>query len=448
MESKPNSPNINPLNSIFRARTFKATLGKLNPILFWAALAGLMTGLIGGSFRFLVSVILDNRVRWIHSLDQMPGKGAMISIVVSSVMVYLGFGLMRRFSPDTSGSGIPQIEGMLSGHFPLVWQRVLPIKFTTGLLILGSGMVMGREGPTIQMGGSIGKMVSTWFQASHEQTRVLVAANAGAGLATAFNAPLAGILFVFEEMKPVFEDQVHAYRAITLSCITATVGQQLILGTGPVLKLTQFETPPLASLWIFALLGVAFGIIGYYFNAFLVKSLDFFSGLRGISYQLTGLFVGGFIGLMSWLYPPTTGGGEEMIIWSFNNVEPPDFLLLLFMVRFGMTILCYGSGAPGGIFAPMLSIATLFSLGVGKQIYLWFPTILPDHQVLTITGMGALVSATVRAPLTAILLTLEMTANYQLILPILVSCFMASVTAEGLGGRPIYSVLLERRLKK
>ncbi|MFB2838854.1 H(+)/Cl(-) exchange transporter ClcA [Floridanema evergladense] len=446
MESKPNNQNINPLNSILQSRRFKETIGKLNPVLFWAAIAGFLTGVIGGSFRFLISAILNSRVHWIDSLDKI--LGAIISIALSGIMAYLGFWIMRRFSPDTSGSGIPQIEGMLSRHFPLVWQRVLPVKFTTGILILGSGMVMGREGPTIQMGGSIGKMVATWFRANHEQTRVLVAACGGAGLATAFNAPLAGIMFVFEELKPVFEDEVHAYRAVTLSCISATVGLQLILGTGPVLKLTQFETPPLASLWIFALLGVAFGIIGYYFNFFLVKSLNFFSSLRGIYYHLTGLFVGSFIGLMSWFYTPTTGGGEEMIIWSFNNVEPSHILLLLFAVRFGMTILCYGSGAPGGIFAPMLSIATLFCLGIAKQTHIWFPTILPYPEVLTIAGMGALVAATVRAPLTAILLTLEITANYLLILPILVSCFTASMTAHGMGGRPIYTVLLERKLQK
>jgi len=446
MESNPNHQNINPFNSILQSRKFKETIGKLNPVLFWAAIAGFLTGVIGGGFRFLISAILNSRVHWIDSLDKMVG--VIVSIALSAIMVYLGFWLMRRISPDTSGSGIPQIEGMLSGHFPLVWQRVLPVKFSTGLLILGGGMVMGREGPTIQMGGSIGKMIASWFHATQEQTRVLVAACGGAGLATAFNAPLAGIMFVFEELKPVFEDEVHAYRAVTLSCIAATVGQQLILGTGPVLKLTQFETPPLASLWIFALLGIAFGIIGYYFNFFLVKSLDFFSRLRGISYQLTGLFVGGFVGLMSWFYTPTTGGGEEMIIWSFNNVEPSHVLLLLFVIRFGMTILCYGSGAPGGIFAPMLSIATLFCLGIARQTHLWFPTDLPYPEVLTIAGMGALVAATVRAPLTAILLTLEITANYQLILPILVSCFTASTTAHSMGGRPIYSVLLERKLER
>lgn len=435
-----------PLHKFTESKRFLESAQKLNPVLLWAAIAGLLTGLIGGAFRLLVSYTLNHRVQWIDALKGLPWVAAIISIFLSGVMVYLGFWLMRRYAPDTSGSGIPQIEGMLEGYFPLVWQRVLPIKFLSGILLLGGGMVLGREGPTIQMGGSIGKMVADWFRASKEQTRVLVAASAGAGLATAFNAPLAGILFVFEEMRPTFQNSVSAYRAVTLACITATIGLQILLGNGPTLKLTTFQVPSLSSLWLFALVGIACGVIGYYFNLFLVKCLDFFANLRGIHYTLTGLYVGAFVGLMSWLYTQTTGGGEEMIIWSFDNVESSSALLLLFFIRFGMTILCYGSGAPGGIFAPLLSMATLFCLGIARQTNLWFPEVLPQPEVLTIAGMGALVAATVRAPLTAILLTIEITANYLLILPILVSCLMATMTAHRLGGRPVYTVLLERRL--
>lgn len=451
MESSPDQQashpvTLSPFKRFSQSKRFTEAAQKLNPVLLWAAIAGLITGLIGGLFRLLVSATLNSRVQWIESLKGMPWLGAIASIVLSAIMVYLGFLLMRRYAPDTSGSGIPQIEGMLEGYFPLIWQRVLPVKFISGILLLGGGMVLGREGPTIQMGGSIGKMVASWFRATHEQTRVLVAASAGAGLTTAFNAPLAGILFVFEEMRPTFQNSVSAYRAVTLACITATIGLQLLLGNGPTLKLTQFEIPPLASLWIFAVLGVACGVIGYYFNLLLVRCLNFFANLRGLSYKLIGLYVGAFVGLMAWFYNPTTGGGEEMIIWSFDNVQPSHVLLILFLVRFGMTFLCYGSGAPGGIFAPLLSMATLFCLGIARQTHDWFPNALPHPEVLTIAGMGALVAATVRAPLTAILLTIEITANYLLILPILVSCLAATMTAHSLGGRPIYTVLLERRL--
>lgn len=432
------------LASRLRFRRFLEASEGLNLVLLWAAIAGLMVGLVGGAFRWLTSAILNGRVQWLESLPR--GPELVSSVLLSGGMVALGFHLMRRYAPDTSGSGIPQIEGWLAGFFPLLWWRVLPVKFFAGILTLGSGMVMGREGPTIQMGGAIGQMVSSWFRASTEQARVLVAACAGAGLATAFNAPLAGIVFVFEEMRPTFQNRLGAYQAVTIACITATIGLQLLLGQGPTLRLTQFAAPPLSSLWVFGLLGLACGAIGYGFNQLLVWSLDRFSALQGLSFRLTGLCVGGFIGLVGWLYAPTTRGGEEMVIWAFDVVEPTDVLLLLCAVRFALTLICYGSGAPGGIFAPLLSIATLFSLGLGRLTVDWLPELLPQPEVLAIAGMGALVAATIRAPLTAILLTAEITSGYLLILPIMVSCSAATLVAHGLGSRPIYTVLLERRM--
>ncbi|WP_338430576.1 H(+)/Cl(-) exchange transporter ClcA [Synechococcus elongatus] len=432
------------LASRMRFRRFLEASEGLNLVLLWAAIAGLMVGLVGGSFRWLVSATLSGRMHWLASLPRGPALAT--SVLLSGGMVSLGFYLMRRYAPDTSGSGIPQIEGWLAGFFPMLWRRVLPVKFLAGILTLGSGMVMGREGPTIQMGGAIGQMVSNWFRASTEQARVLVAASAGAGLATAFNAPLAGIVFVFEEMRPTFNNRLRAYQAVTMACITATIGLQLMLGQGPTLRLTQFAVPPLSSLWIFALLGLACGAIGHGFNRLLVWSLDRFATLQGLPLRLTGLGVGGFIGLVSWLYPPATNSGENLVLWAFDTVEPVRTLLLLCSVRFALTLLCYGSGAPGGIFAPLLSIATLFSLGLGQLTVNRLPELLPQPEVLAIAGMGALVAATVQAPLTAILLTTEITSNYWLILPIMVSCLAATLVAHGLGNRPIYTVLLERRL--
>ncbi len=164
MEPIPNPPNSYPATSLqskrfFHSKRFTEAAQKLNPVLLWAAIAGLLTGLIGGSFRLLVSATLNHRVYWIHSLHSTPWLGAIVSLVLSGIMVYFGFWLMRRFAPDTSGSGIPQIEGLLEGYFPLVWQRVLPVKFVSGVSLLGAGMVLGREGPTIQMGGSIGSTI-------------------------------------------------------------------------------------------------------------------------------------------------------------------------------------------------------------------------------------------------------------------------------------------------
>lgn len=446
-QDKETSQSEKNRSTLITQRFIEAT-HKLNPVLLYALLVGIVIGLIGTCFRLAVDQIMQSREHLAVLLQDYPILNYAVAIVLSGVMAYIAFWLMRQFAPDTGGSGIPQIEGFLDGVFPLNWQRVLLIKFVGGLLTLGSGMILGREGPTIQIGGSTGRMIGSYFRASKEDMRTLVAAGAGAGLATAFNAPLAGIVFVLEEMRPEFEHPISSTRSVMLACVMATITTRLLRGQAAVMNITHFDVPALDSLWIFAILGIFIGIIGYLFNVFLVRALNWFSSLRGLAYQFTGLYVGAIIGLLSVIYRPITGGGDNTIIWAFDQQVPGYILILVFLIRFVLTMVSYGSGAPGGIFAPMLALATIFSLGTAREFHDWFPQLLPEPAVLAVAGMGALVAATVRAPLTAIILTVEMTDNYLIILPLLVTCLTASMTAHGLGGEPIYSVLLKRMLAR
>ncbi len=433
---------------ISNTERFKEAKRRLNSVLIWAGLVGILIGLVGATFRMAVQHLIIQRSLFSQILSRYSVINWLIPSLIAGLLVFVSFGLMRRLAPDTSGSGIPQIEGALDNLLPLNWQRVLCIKFFGGILSMGAGMVAGYEGPTIQMGGSIGKMVSSVVNASSEQTRTLIAAGAGAGLATAFNAPLAGILFVTEEVRPKFESWIVSFRSIMIACVTATIVVRVIFGQGAFLKIAHYEPVPLDSLWMFVVLGIGLGVIGYLFNLSLFHTLDMFGKLRGLPYKLLGLFIGSIIGFLAWLYPPFVGGGDNAVIWALGNEISGYWLLFVCFTRFVLTMSCYGSGAIGGIFAPMLAIATLFSLGVAKALHDWFPAQLPEPGVFAIAGMGALVAATVRAPLTAIFLTMELTDNYFVVLPLLITCLVASMTAHALGSEPIYSVLLKRALEK
>lgn len=435
-------------SEISNTERFKEAKHRLNSVLIWAGLVGILIGLVGGAFRMAVQHLLAQQSLFSQILSRYFVINWLIPSLSAGLLVFVSFGLMRRFAPDTSGSGIPQIEGALDNLLPLNWQRVLWVKFFGGMLSMGAGMVAGYEGPTIQMGGSIGKMVSSVVNTSSEQTRTLIAAGAGAGLATAFNAPLAGILFVTEEVRPKFESWIVSFRSIMIACVTATIVVRVIFGQGAFLKIAHYEPVPLDSLWMFVVLGIGLGVIAYLFNLSLFHTLDMFGKLRGLPYKLLGLFIGSIIGFLAWLYPPLVGGGDNAVIWALNNEISGYWLLFVCFARFVLTMFCYGSGAIGGIFAPMLGIATLFSLGVAKALYEWFPAQLPEPGVFAIAGMGALVAATVRAPLTAIFLTMELTDNYFVVLPLLITCLVAAMTAHALGSEPIYSVLLKRALEK
>ena len=416
------------------------------PMFCWAFLVGSLAGFVGAIFRILLVEI----GRWREAIVAWAQPFSMLSwllpIIFSAGLVYTAILLVRKFAPEAGGSGVQEIEGALDEVRPVRWKRVLPVKFIGGLFSLGGGLALGREGPTIQMGGNIGQMIGEWFQVSKDEIHVLIAAGAGAGLSAAFNAPLAGILFVLEEMRPQFRYNFLSVQSVLIATAVSDIVVQMLTGQGPVVPMSGFPAPPLSSLWLFLIFGGILGLFGFVFNRLLLATLNFFARLRGWSYVLTGLYVGAFIGFLGWLFPDTIGGGYEVISQAIGSNIPIATLFILFIGRYGTTVLSYGSGAPGGIFAPMMALGTLFGMWSGHLAHGWFPDLISHPGIFAVAGMGALFSATVRAPLTGIALAIEMTGNYEQILPLILTCMGASIVAHGLGGRPIYTVLLQRTL--
>lgn len=434
------------------AKRFADAKRKLDLVLVWAAIAGGCIGCVGALLRYSVQRLILYRHVIDAALQNIPVLAWFIPSLIAGGMVYLSFWLMRRYAPETSGSGIPQVEGVLDGAFILRWPHVLIVKLFGSILSLGAGIVAGFEGPTIQIGSAIGTMIGRCTKASSEHLRILVAAGAGAGLAAAFNAPLAGILFVTEEVRPQFESWTLAYRSIMIACVTATLSTRLLSGQNAFLHITRFDRVPLKDLWMFAALGVGLGVLGFVFNYCLFRALDWFNQLQGVAHQWAGLWVGMAIGFLAWLSPLVTGyhqdiftgSGENTIFWSLNQEPSTNLLVFVLVMRFALVMVCYGSGAIGGIFAPLLSISTVFSLLMARELNFWFPDQIPQTAVFAVVGMGGLVASTVRAPLTAIMLTMELTDNYLVVMPLLITCLFASVSAHLLGGEPVYSVLLKR----
>jgi H+/Cl- antiporter ClcA/nucleoside phosphorylase len=309
-------------------------------------------------------------------------------------------------------------------------------------------MVLGREGPTIQMGGNFGKMIADLRRLPLQAERTLVAAGAGAGLAAAFNAPLSGVLFILEEMRPQFKYTFTSVQAVVIACGMADIAVRVLTGQGPTISILTFSAPPLASLWLFPIFGSVFGPLGLAFNRLLLWALGRFSSLTGWAAISAGAVVGGIIGLLCWLHPAAVGGGDELIPSVLATPMAASPLLLLFAARLGTTALSYGCGAPGGIFAPMLALGTLFGMAYGHLAQATFPGLIADPGVFAVAGMGAFFAATVRAPITGVALAIELTGNYEQILPLLLTCAAATIVAELLGNQPIYSVLLRRTLER
>lgn len=410
-----------------------------------AALVGAGAGIVALLFRMLLSgadSLRDNLIAWAQNI---PGYGWIFPILCTLVGAGISVAITRRYAPEVSGSGIPHLEAVLQRFRKLDWKRVLPVKFFGGVIAIGSGMTLGREGPTVQMGGAIGDAVSRLLKVSERERLTLISAGAGGGLAAAFNAPLSGLIFVLEEVRRDFQPIV--FGAAFVAAVTADIIARIGTGQFPVFSIPSYPVPPLGSLPFFALLGAVAGLLGVLFNKSLMASVQNFARIPARMRIPAALITGALVGLVGWYSPLLIGSGHSLAETAMEGSLALSIIPLYFVVRFLLTIFSYGTGAPGGIFAPLLVIGSLIGLAVGQVSHSIAPEVVPIPAVFAVVGMAAYFTAIVRAPLTGIMLIVEMTGNYSQMLPLLVSCFCAYAVAESLKDTPIYEALLRRDLQ-
>ena len=421
-------------------------------ILIVAAVVGTVAGLLGVAFEKAVNGVTAMRLSGLSIFSDYWMLMWPLTFVVSGLLAMSGYYLVRRFAPEAGGSGIPEIEGALEELRPVRWWRVIPVKFFGGIGTLSAGMVLGREGPTVQMGANVGKMMADIFRLrSAEARHSLLATGAAAGLSAAFNAPLAGILFILEEMRLQFRYSLISIKAVFIGVIMSSIVFRIFNGDTAVIEVGKLANTSLNTLWLFLVLGMVFGVVGVSFNALIFRTQDMFARIHGGNLRkilIIGGVLGGVCGLIGLVQPEAAGGGFALIPLAAAGQYGLMMLLFIFFVRVVTTVLCFASGAPGGIFAPMLALGTLLGTAFGTAALVWFPEYDIQPATFAIAGMGALFAASVRAPLTGIVLVLEMTDNYQLILPMIITCLGATLLAQFLGGKPLYSTILTRTLQR
>lgn len=417
-------------------------------VLLLALLTGILTGSICSLFEYAVDRITEMRMDYFATLN---GPACWImAFLISAVLGGIAFYLMHRFAPEAGGSGIPEIEGAMDEIRPVRWKRVLPVKFFGGTCSLSSDMILGREGPSVQIGGNVGKMVADLFHLAKDESHALLAAGSAAGLAAAFNAPLAGVLFVLEELRPQFRYSFLSIKAVTTTVLASTIIRQICGGTGPVFHVPMLQTPPLASLLLFLIFGCVMGIVGFIFNRLVNAFQNGYLALhKNRRWYLVGIgsCVAGCFGVLSLFHMGLSTGGMHIIPEWITQPQPLTFVVILLAWRMLGTLLCFCSGVPGGIFAPSLALGTLCGAVLAAGIQHLWPGLNIAYGVYPIVGMGALFAASVRAPITGIILVTEMTNDYSLILPLMVTTLSATLVAQKLGGKPIYTQILERTLK-
>jgi H+/Cl- antiporter ClcA len=401
---------------------------------------GFLTGLVIVFFRYLLGRAETLRHLVYETLSRRPFAWTLLwALALAGAGLLLGWA--ARVRPMIRGSGIPQIKGALLRLMSLDWLPELPLKFLTGTLGIGLGLSLGREGPSIQLGAYTGKAVLTIFRRPHRERKVLVTAASAAGVAAAFNAPLAGVLFVLEELQAGFSPLFIACSMGAAMAADVTAGY--FFGLRPVFDFRAVTVLPLHAFFWIVLLGVLCGILGDFFKRALYYAQDLYRFFRipQIIRPVLPLLVS--IPLGFFLFD-ITGGGHSLIESLSLKTKSLELIFLLLAAKILFTALCYGSGTAGGIFLPLLSSGALTGHALG--LILFGAGFITEEQILnlTILGMAAFFTGAVNAPVTGVVLILEMSGSFVHLVSLVLVCLSAFVTSALMASRPVYEVLLER----
>lgn len=409
---------------------------------------GLGAGISISVFRYLLAGSEILRPVIYHNLREAMADGQwqwLALYILSFIIIAYLLKLIVAREPMCTGSGIPQIKGILQGDMSMRWFSVLWSKIIGGVLAIGAGMSLGREGPSVQIGACVGQGLSQTSRRTRFESRILMTAGAGAGLAAAFNAPLAGVIFGLEEMQKTISPAL-LLTGITASITAATV-TEVVFGMSPVFSMGYLLPLPLNLFDVLVAAGIVIGLLGRLFNIALAYSLNTYSrlGLSGMKKPLVPLVLAGILGFV---LPEILGGGNLLVDSLVVTDYTIGFLCLLFVGKFLFTMICFGSGVPGGIFLPMLVLGAAGGAVLAKLLVL--AGLLPAmyYADIIVFGMAAYFSSVVKSPVTGSILILEMTGSFQHMLALLVVSLTAYVISDLTGGRPVYDELLDRALGK
>ena len=411
------------------------------------ALLAVMVGLAGGfgavGFRHLINFI--QLVAYGSSgelLEYIDGISWKIRIWVPAVGGLIVGPLVYFWAREAKGHGVPEVMEAVVLKGGLIRKRLVVVKALASAICIGTGGSVGREGPIVQIGSAIGSTIGQFLKVSANRMRTLVGCGAAAGIAATFNAPIAGAMFALEIILGDFG--LATFSPIIISAVVATAVSRHFLGDFPAFFVPPYE---LVSAWEFPLyvtLGFICAGVGMAFILVLYRMEDLFDRFRFPEYLKAA--VGGLIlGTLGLAFPQVLGVGYGAIDQTLALSYSWWLLIVLIGVKILATSITIGSGGSGGIFAPSLFLGAMAGGAFGIIVHQLFPSVTAQPGAYAIVGMGAVVSATTHGPLTAILMLFEMTGDYKIILPLMVTCIIGSLVARSVLIESIYSLKLIRK---
>ncbi|WP_003540819.1 H(+)/Cl(-) exchange transporter ClcA [Desulfotomaculum nigrificans] len=414
-------------------------------IFFEGIFIGLAAGIAVVLFRYMLEQAELLRQR-LYVVLEMRGIGLILLWFAALFVIGCLLYWLVQKEPMASGSGIPQVKGTISGHFKMNWLRVLGVKFIGGVLAIGAGLSLGREGPSIQLGAAMGQGVSRLLGRLKIEERYLMTSGASAGLAAAFNAPLAGVMFALEELHKSFSP------AVLMSAMAASLTADLVaresFGQKPIFHFPSLPVLPLKYYIYLVGLGLVCGVLGVIFNRALIKALNIYSEQRWLPRKFVPVFPLMIGGILGFVLPEVLGGGNGLVDLVAQGRFSLVILAVLLVGKFLFTMVSYGSGVPGGIFLPMLVLGALAG-GIYGNLMTHYLHINPHYiNDFVVLAMAAYFTAVVKAPVTGSILITEMTGSFQHLPGLITVSMTAYLVSDLLKSQPIYETLLARILAK
>ncbi|MCY0932341.1 chloride channel protein [Streptomyces sp. H27-H1] len=408
-----------------------------------AAVAGCIVGLLGGAFRWCLEQAVEFR-EWLDGAAVAGSADWLVPVTLTAAGAAAACAIARCV-PQAAGSGIQHVQAVWleEGHARSLW--LLPAKFVGGVIAIGSGLVLGREGPTVHMGATIGAEAGRRAGLDPDDVRRVHTALGGAGLAVAFTAPLAGVIFVCEEVTRTVRPRMVLLTLI--GTVTAVACARLLVDD---VQAFPYSPPPAPAGWLlplFLLFGVVMGAVGAAYSALVVGMLAVCDRLTDVPPVVRAAAIGALVGLLLALDPLLVGDGDPLSEQLLDGQGPAVAVLAGYLVvRFAAGPLSYAAATPGGLFAPLLALGALCGALAHAAAAPLLPV--PGSGAFAVVGMAALFAGVVRAPVTGTVLVIEMTGATSLLLPLLAASFAATLTANLLESDPIYDTLRHRMLER
>lgn len=419
-----------------------------------SVIVGTGAGLGAVLFRYLIEAVQWVGYQWAPAVTGALGR-AYVVIVPALGGLLVGL-LVYHFAREAKGHGVPEVMEAVALRGGRIRPVVAVVKSLASSLSIGSGGSVGREGPIVQIGSALGSAVGQAFQLSDERLRNLVACGAAGGIAATFNAPIAGVVFAIEVILGEFS--VAYFSTVVISAVTSSVIGQAVFGDVPAFPLsTEYHINTIWEYGLYPFLGVLAALIGVLFVRVLYASEDLFKAWKSVPEWFQPAVGGALLGLLALGYPLVTplswdvlpqifNVGYEVINESLQGEVVLGFVILLLFLKLLATALTLGSGGSGGVFAPSLFMGAMLGAGFGIVVgqIPWFET--APAGAYALVGMAAVFAASAQAPMTAILILFELTGDYRIMLPLMLTVVISTLLArKWMKRESIYTLKLSRR---